>query len=137
MKQKKVLQYILFLALIGGAFLCATAWADTTSEGGSIFQNAFNKLYNETFQDVRKIVYALAGFGLIGVATGGIMGKINWTWLASLTGALAILALAENYIAAATDDSDSMESSIVITGSKDFDLSDLNKTGSSLNYNDL
>ena len=121
MTNKKFFGQILFLALIGGLFISGAAWAET-NQGGEIFNSAYEKLM-ATFKNVRPIVYALSGFGLIGVAVGGIMGKIKWAWLASITAALAILAMADQFIAAATDTTNTAESSIDLSGDSDFDLS--------------
>ena len=133
MKQEKILKQILFSALIGGAFLCANAWADTGS-GTGIFQNAYNKMYT-TFKNVRPIVYVLAGFGLIGISIGGIMGKIKWTWLASLAAALAILGMAEQIIDTATDESKGLDSPITITAEPGFDISGVDSN--SMSYSDF
>ncbi len=46
----------------------------------------------ELFMSMRDIVYIVAGFGLIGVAVGGIFGEIRWKWLAALAIGLMVLA---------------------------------------------
>jgi len=133
MKQKKFFGQILFLALIGGLFISSATFAQS---GEGIFNSAYDKLM-ETFKSVRPIVYALSGFGLIGVAVGGIMGKIKWSWLASITAALAILAMADQFIGAATDIStDYSPINLSDSGSDGFDLSG-SYNGSDLSYGSL
>lgn len=48
----------------------------------------------ELFTNMRDIVYIVAGFGLIGIAVGGIFGQINWKWLVALAIGLMVLASA-------------------------------------------
>ena len=63
--------------------------------------NPFTKALNVlavTFVNVRKIVYIIGAFGLIGVAIGGIVGKINFKWLGYLAAGLAIVAVADLFI---------------------------------------
>ncbi len=55
-----------------------------------------------TFQAVKKIMFILGGFGLVGVAFGAIFGKIKWTWFAGLAVGLAILAAAGSIVDFAT-----------------------------------
>ena len=125
---------MLFLALMGGLFISTTTLAEA-DQGGEIFNSAYEKLM-QTFKSIRPIVYVLSGFGLIGVAVGGIMGKIKWSWLASITAALAILAMADQFIAAATNTTNTTESSINLSGDSDFDLSG-SKNDFDLSYDSL
>lgn len=59
----------------------------------TVMDSARNKAVG-TFEAVKKIMFVLGGFGLVGVAFGAIFGKIKWTWFAGLAVGLAILAAA-------------------------------------------
>jgi len=50
------------------------------------------------FAGVRKIVFVVGGFGLIGLAMAAIFGKIQWKWFGALAVGLAILALASTVV---------------------------------------
>ncbi len=50
------------------------------------------------FAGVRKIVFVLGGFGLIGLAMAAIFGKIQWKWFGALAVGLSILALASTVV---------------------------------------
>lgn len=83
----KSIKMITFLGIMG-IFLFPSAGMC------SVFTNALNTLY-DTFGEARVIVYATAGFGLIGVAVAAISGKLPWKWLAMISVALFALASAE------------------------------------------
>ena len=85
-------------ALIMGVMLFGF---DALADDQTIWQNTFNVLL-KTFKNVRVIVYVIGAFGLIGIAIGGIMGKINFKWLGYLAAGLAILAVADWVISYAT-----------------------------------
>ena len=55
-----------------------------------------------TFKAVRSIIFIVGGFGLVGVAFGAIIGKINWKWFAGLAVGLAILGAAGSIVDYAT-----------------------------------
>ena len=81
---------------IMGIFLYAgSVWAATGSS--SLFENAYNTLYT-TFTQARAVVYITAGFGLVGMAVAFIFGKMPFQWLAMITIALFILAMAEKIV---------------------------------------
>lgn len=65
----------------------------STSANAAMF-DALTDKGAELFTSMRDIVYIVAGFGLIGVAVGGIFGQINWKWLAALAIGLMVLASA-------------------------------------------
>ena len=48
----------------------------------------------EVFKSIKKIVFVMGGFGLVGLAVGAIFGAVKWKWFASLAVGLAILAAA-------------------------------------------
>ena len=69
--------------------------AQTSSS--SVFENAYNALYG-TFRRARAVVYIMGGFGLAGVATATIFGKLNVRWLAMIAVALGVLGLTEKIV---------------------------------------
>ena len=88
---KSLLKYMVF-ALVIGVLLYGF---DAAAEG--VFTKAANVL-KTTFKNVRMIVYVVGAFGLIGIAIGGILGKINFKWLAFLAIGLAIVAAADGIV---------------------------------------
>ena len=82
------LKMSLILGIMGIAFICAPAWAQ------SAFQNAYNALY-ETFKEARQVVYLISGFGLICFSIAAIMGKFDFVWLSMIALAIFILSAAE------------------------------------------
>ena len=95
---KTLLKCALFAIVMGLLLYGFDAWA-TGTEGP--FKRAANIMI-VTFKNVRMIVYILGAFGLIGIAVGAIMGKINFKWLAVLAIGLAIVAGADAIIKYAT-----------------------------------
>ena len=104
---KSLLKYAVW-ALVIGLLLYgfdALAQSGTGSGNEGAFKKAANIMIN-TFKNVRMIVYILGAFGLIGIAVGAIMGKINFKWLGVLAIGLAIVAGADAIIKYATKSSD-------------------------------
>jgi hypothetical protein len=58
----------------------------------------------ELFLAVRGVVFVMGGFGLVGLAVGGICGVVKWKWLACLAFGLVIAALAYSVVHYMTDD---------------------------------
>ncbi len=56
------------------------------------------------FIAVRGVVFVMGGFGLVGLAVGGIFGVVKWKWFASLAFGLVIAALAYSVVYYMTDD---------------------------------
>ena len=94
----KKLFSILTFALFAGVML----WANDASAG--VWDTAFNKV-SEAFQNSRKLIFIVGGFGLIVLAFFAIFGKINWKWFAALCVGLAIVAVAGQVIDYVTYDS--------------------------------
>lgn len=67
----------------------------------SVMATSKEKALN-VFTEVKKIIFVVGGFGLVGVAFGAIFGKINWKWFAGLGVGLAILAAAGSIVNYAT-----------------------------------
>lgn len=83
------------------AFMLLALPADAFAGGDTIEAIARDKAAN-TFKAVRSIIFIVGGFGLVGVAFGAIIGKINWKWFAGLAVGLAILGAAGSIVDYAT-----------------------------------
>lgn len=86
---------LLYLALVA---LIATS---TNADAGDVFATVTSRTQN-VFSSVRKIVFVVGGFGLVGLAIGAIFGAVKWKWLAALAMGLCILAVANAVVKYAT-----------------------------------
>ena len=78
---------ILAVALIAGIMM----WSgDALADAWDI---AFGKV-TAVFQNSRKMIFIIGGFGLITLAFMAIFGKIQWKWFAALCVGLGIVAIA-------------------------------------------
>ena len=84
----KKLFSIMAFALIAGIMM----WSGDAL-ASSAWQVAFDKV-TEAFQNSRKMIFIIGGFGLIVLAFFAIFGKINWKWFAALCVGLGIVAIA-------------------------------------------
>ena len=89
---RNLLKCLVIALAVGLVFYGFDAAADD-----NVFKKAFNTLVT-VFNNVRVIVYVIGAFGLIGIAIGGIVGKINFKWLGYLAAGLAIVAVADAVI---------------------------------------
>ena len=101
------------LKLLPLAALALIVSPDVAFAAGDVMDSATSKI-TKVFESVKKIVFVLGGFGLVGLAVGAIFGAVKWKWFASLAVGLAILAAAGaivNYVAGdgATGISDSFK----------------------------
>ena len=62
---------------------------DTSEVWGTIIDRVV-----DVFQNSRRIIFIIGGFGLIGIAFAAIFGKIHWKWFAGLCVGLGIVAIA-------------------------------------------
>ena len=96
----KKLFSIMAFALIAGIMM----WSgDAFAGAGDAWSVAFNKV-TEAFQNSRKMIFIIGGFGLIVLAFFAIFGKINWKWFAALCVGLGIVAIAGLVIDYVTED---------------------------------
>jgi len=96
MMTRKVFLKTIYRMFIIGIFLCPlVAWAQTSGNG--IFNHAYETI-RVTFQNARNVVYIVSGFGLVGVASAAIFGKLSFRWLAMICIALATLAAADKIV---------------------------------------
>ena len=96
---KTIMKTLVLVALVAVVFYGFEAFA--AGDGKQAWQSAFSVMV-KTFKNVRTLVYVIGAFGLIGIAIGGIMGKIKWAWLGYLAAGLAIVAAADLIISWAT-----------------------------------
>ena len=113
---KSLLKYAAFAMVAGVLLLGFDALAAGSANG--IFNHAGN-LLSTTFKNVRMVVYVLGAFGLIGIAVGGILGKVNFKWLAYLAIGLAIVAAADGIVRYAIQNNAESEANI---GYSNYDL---------------
>ena len=97
---KTIMKTLVLVAVVGVMFCGFDALAQNYNATQG-WNTAFNVMI-KTFKNVRTLVYVIGAFGLIGIAIGGIMGKIKWQWLGYLAAGLAIVAAADMIISYAT-----------------------------------
>ena len=85
------------------ALFCVFGFAGDAAAGSSVMGNATDKA-KSVFNSVKKIIFVVGGFGLVGVAWAAIWGKINWKWFGALAVGLAIVAAAGSIVNYATGD---------------------------------
>ncbi|MBR6664018.1 MAG: hypothetical protein IKL33_04240 [Alphaproteobacteria bacterium] len=61
------------------------------SEDGGMFSGLV-KAGADIFNNLRDLIYVVAGFGIIAVAVGGFFGYLNWKWLGAILIALVVIA---------------------------------------------
>jgi len=93
---KRNLATILLVAI---AFVLITTG---TASAEDIFTTVEEK-GKEVFKAVKNVIFIVGGFGLVGLATAAIFGKVNWKWFSYLAVGLMILAAAGAIIDYATD----------------------------------
>jgi len=94
--RKSILATMCLMGIMG-IFLCPSISLAAKTAADSVFSTAYDTMY-ATFKNARSVVYIFSGFGLIGVSVGAIMGKLNFSWLASICVALALLAGADQFV---------------------------------------
>lgn len=92
----------------------------TSSSGGSGKKGAlFSQLTQSgstIFEGMKMIIYAVAGFGIVGVAIGGFFGNLNWKWLSAIIIGLLVIAMTAGILMYMTE-SDIKENAITIQDS--------------------
>ena len=80
------------VALMGAlCFVASTGWAE------GIFDDASTKM-SDVFNNVRRIVFIMGAFALVGFAIAAIFGKLEWKKVAILAVGLALLAVASQVV---------------------------------------
>lgn len=75
------------------AFYTPVSGNTQTQDGDGIFSSLVNT-GRTIFNDLRELIYIVAGFGIIAVGVGGIFGNLNWKWLGAIIISLVIIATA-------------------------------------------
>lgn len=60
----------------------------------------------EIFHGMRDIIYAVSGFGVVGIAIAGFFGNLNWKWLSAIIIGLMVIAMTAgilNYMVGSDD----------------------------------
>ena len=97
---KKLFSIMAFALIAGIMMWSGDALASGASDAWGV---AFDKV-TEAFQNSRKMIFIIGGFGLIVLAFFAIFGKINWKWFAALCVGLGIVAIAGLVIDYVTQD---------------------------------
>ena len=91
---KRLFSILAFALFFGVMMWSGDALAGSGSGGvGDVWSTAFAKV-TDAFQNSRKMIFIVGGFGLIVLAFFAIFGKVNWKWFAALCVGLAIVAVA-------------------------------------------
>ena len=86
---KRLFSILAFSLIVGVIMWAGPALASV----GDVWETAFSKV-TDVFQNSRKMIFIVGGFGLIVLAFFAIFGKVNWKWFAALCVGLAIVAVA-------------------------------------------
>ena len=87
----KSLKVIGQLAIMAGLCVATAAFAD------DIFEEASTKM-KDLFSNIRRIVFIMGAFALVGFAIAAIFGKLEWKKVAVLAVGLALLAVASQVV---------------------------------------
>ena len=105
-KQGSLLGLGLFLALL---FL-------TTDAQAALFSQ-LTQSGSEIFTGMKDIIYAVAGFGIVGIAIGAFFGNLNWKWLSAIIIGLMVIAGTAGILMYMTETEDLSSMSITIQDS--------------------
>lgn len=84
---KKIAKEVLIAGL--GAVFCLIITAENSY---ALFEN-LTKSGSEIFEGMKGIIYAVTGFGIIGIAVGSFFGNgLNWKWLSAIMIGLIVIA---------------------------------------------
>lgn len=88
-KRKNIIQLlVLTLVIIFGITGVAEA---------GVFSSATSKA-QEIFESLKKLIFVLGSFGLVGIATGAMFGKVKWSWFATLSVGLFMVSFADQVV---------------------------------------
>jgi hypothetical protein len=100
---KKLFKTLAIVAIFGIVAFAGSAWAQGYGGGGTtVGLTGVASTLGGVFDEVRTVFYVLAAFGLIGLAAGALLGKIQWKWLWALVFGVAVVACADYVIKFAT-----------------------------------
>lgn len=101
--------FLLFL-IIGISLVLSADYAEA-----ALFEQ-LTKSGSEIFTGMREIIYAVSGFGIVGIAIGGFFGNLNWKWLSAIIIGLLVIATTAGILMYMTE-SELKDSSISIQDS--------------------
>ena len=90
---KKLFSILAWSLVIGTLCFAGSAMADDPVETSEVWTTVTDRVL-DVFQNSRRIIFIIGGFGLIGIAFAAIFGKVNWKWFAGLCVGLGIVAIA-------------------------------------------
>ena len=99
---KKLFSVLAWSLVVGALCFAGSAMAGQGGESDN-WTVVFDKV-TEVFQNSRKLIFIIGGFGLIGLAFAAIFGKVNWKWFAGLCVGLGIVAIAGLIVNYVTED---------------------------------
>ena len=65
-------------------FLMATLIVITAFDAEAALFSQLTESGSKIFEGMKTVIYAVAGFGIIGIAIGGFFGNLNWKWLSAI-----------------------------------------------------
>ena len=86
--------FVFYIVVISLTIMCGNAFA---ADNGGMFSSLVAS-GKQIFNDLRELIYIVAGFGIIAVAVGGFFGNMNWKWLSAIVLALIVIASAGELI---------------------------------------
>lgn len=97
-------------------FLMATLIMITAFDAEAALFSQLTESGSKIFEGMKTVIYAVAGFGIIGIAIGGFFGNLNWKWLSAIIIGLLVIAMTAGILSYMTE-SDLKDSSIDIQDS--------------------
>ena len=77
-------------SLLGGAIFLSLLLLTPPAEAALFSQ--LTQSGSEIFEGMKDIIYAVAGFGIVGIAIGAFFGNLNWKWLSAIIIGLMVIA---------------------------------------------
>lgn len=97
----KVLMPALFICLWSGIVFATEGDSGTAADFCTEDLGIFSELVatgQRIFNQLRDLIYVVAGFGIIAVAVGGFFGNLNWKWLGAIVISLVVIGTAGELI---------------------------------------
>lgn len=91
--------FVFYIVVISLTLICGNAFA---ADNGGMFSSLVAS-GKQIFEDLRELIYIVAGFGIIAVGIGGIFGNLNWKWLGAILISLVIIATAGEILSLLTN----------------------------------
>lgn len=102
-------------SLLGGAIFLSLLLLTPPAEAALFSQ--LTQSGSEIFEGMKDIIYAVAGFGIVGIAIGAFFGNLNWKWLSAIIIGLMVIAGTAGILMYMTETEDLSSMSITITDS--------------------